>query len=191
MGREAVLEVLIACLSVAAFGYVLSHDLTSIPSITGPRAATKDITNVWDFFDYYLSQHENEQNRALHLVGTTLIVLYLFVWNIDSLHKTVTWTLLPLVVGSVVHQLTIGEEHGGIEAASVAVSVLLLTIILDVPAIQPILIVVLGYGFAWFGHFTFEKNVPATWTYPVWSLISDFRMAYAIAQGQLPVSFTL
>lgn len=43
-----------------------------------------------------------------------------------------------------------------------------------------------GYGFAWVGHFFFEKNKPATFTYPLWSLGSDFVMFFHIITGQLP-----
>lgn len=44
----------------------------------------------------------------------------------------------------------------------------------------------LGYGFAWVGHFFFEKNKPATFVYPAMSLISDFIMFWHILTGQLP-----
>ncbi len=41
-----------------------------------------------------------------------------------------------------------------------------------------------GYGFAWTGHFFFEKNRPATFKYPLWSLMGDFRLFFETVSGR-------
>lgn len=46
------------------------------------------------------------------------------------------------------------------------------------------IIPVLGYGFAWVGHAFFEKNKPATFTYPGYSLASDFIMFWDLLTGK-------
>lgn len=45
---------------------------------------------------------------------------------------------------------------------------------------------VAGYGFAWVGHFAFEKNRPATFTYPAWSFMGDWVMYWQLLTGKIP-----
>ncbi len=41
-----------------------------------------------------------------------------------------------------------------------------------------------GYGFAWVGHFFYEKNKPATFKYPLYSLGSDFILFFDLLTGK-------
>ncbi|TKS54694.1 DUF962 domain-containing protein [Luteimonas yindakuii] len=45
---------------------------------------------------------------------------------------------------------------------------------------------VCGYGFAWVGHFFFEKNRPATFRHPLYSFLGDWMMFKDILIGRIP-----
>ena len=44
---------------------------------------------------------------------------------------------------------------------------------------------VVGYGFAWIGHFVFEKNRPATFQYPLYSFLGDWVMLKDALTGRI------
>jgi hypothetical protein len=50
------------------------------------------------------------------------------------------------------------------------------------------LIPVVGYGFAWVGHFFYEKNRPATFRHPLYSLLGDWVMFKDILIGKVSLS---
>lgn len=85
-------------------------------------------TTFAEFWPFYLREHGRPLTRALHYVGTTLVVAI----AVYAVARASWWWLTAMPVA--------------------------------------------GYFFAWLAHFTVEKNRPATFTYPAWSLAADFRM---------------
>jgi hypothetical protein len=49
-----------------------------------------------------------------------------------------------------------------------------------------LLVPVAGYGFAWVGHFVYEKNRPATFKHPLYSLMGDWVMFWQLLTGKIP-----
>jgi len=94
------------------------------------------LTTYEEFWPYYVSEHARPATRALHVLGTSLVIATLAA----AVLLSPSWLL----------------------AAPVA-----------------------GYAPAWIAHFFVEKNRPATFTYPLWSLRGDFRMFFLILRGRM------
>jgi hypothetical protein len=97
----------------------------------------REFKSFREFYPYYLQEHANRSCRALHFVGSwlVLVVVGLAIFQVNA-----WWLLLAPVI---------------------------------------------GYGFAWAGHFFFEKNRPATFTYPLYSLMGDWVMWKDILRGKV------
>lgn len=94
-------------------------------------------TSFAEFWPFYLREHSRPFTRALHYLGTTLVV--------------------------------------GLAIAAVLSGRWWLFVALPLA----------GYFFAWLAHFAVEKNRPATFTYPLWSLLADFKMWWLWLTGRI------
>lgn len=94
-----------------------------------------------EFYPYYLSEHTDPRCRALHYMGSTLVIALLVFAIVTGRYATL-W-LLPIV----------------------------------------------GYGFAWFGHFFIERNRPATFQYPLYSFLGDWVMLKDFLLGRFKEGF--
>ena len=112
-------------------------DTASHSTESSASTASTDYKSMREFWPFYVREHANPINRALHFVGTTGVIL-------------------------------------SVGAAVVTGNPWLL-------ALAPLS----GYGCAWIGHFIVEKNRPATFKYPLYSLASDFVMYAKTWRGQM------
>lgn len=100
-------------------------------------AHNPDFKSFAAFYPYYLLEHQQPLCRALHYIGSSLVIVVLAV---IALTGQWSWFWLLFIV---------------------------------------------GYGFAWIGHFFVEHNRPATFKYPFYSLMADWVMLKDFLTGQL------
>ncbi len=73
-----------------------------------------------------------------------------------------------------------------LHAAGTITSTLLLIVLLSTGRWRWLpLVLVVGYGFAWVGHFFVEHNRPATFKHPLWSFMSDYKMVALMLVGRM------
>ncbi|MEM6954379.1 MAG: DUF962 domain-containing protein [Myxococcota bacterium] len=130
-----------------------------------------------EFFPFYLSEHENANSRRLHFVGTTG-------WFASLAASTVANPVgFPLAMAGfgLIMRDAIKRENEGPAFKHMAAMLALPTLA------SPIFLggVVWAYGCAWAGHFLIEKNRPATFKQPIWSLYGDFKMWTHMLRGRL------
>ena len=139
---------------------------------------THRIATLEAFWPFYLSEHRSPLSRKLHFVGTT--------WFLGTLGAGILWSpmVFPLVLCLVV---ALGAIAVRVERSRPAFGPML-AMVLIAAAASPwtVPVGILGaYAMAWVGHFRVEGNRPATFTYPIWSLVSDLRMWGHMMRGRL------
>lgn len=146
----------------------------------GQNAENKPFNTFDDFFPFYMTQHTNLECRRLHFAGTSLIVL-------SAVYdpSIVISGLLAGYLGLSLFPVTKAIPHGLFEML-----LLFLTFITSMRVCtgkwsKGIQVLLVGYGFAWVGHFYFEHNKPATFIYPTYSLMGDLKLWYQIATQEL------
>lgn len=70
-------------------------------------------------------------------------------------------------------------------AGSLCVLAILIAAIVTSRPLLLLAMPVAGYGFAWIGHFVFEKNKPASFKHPLYSFMGDWVMFYQLLTGKL------
>ncbi len=135
------------------------------------------IGDLGSFWPYYLNEHRSATSRRLHFVGTTgwlAACAWAAVWS--------SWFVLAYAGMVLIAFDATRREGRGRSPLHILVMLALPTLAAPVPFLSG---VVWAYGCAWIGHFGIEKNRPATFEYPVWSLTCDLRMWSLMLRGKL------
>ncbi|KAI9639088.1 uncharacterized protein MKK02DRAFT_39366 [Dioszegia hungarica] len=115
------------------------------------------------FYPFYLGEHSSRINRLFHLTGSSIAL---------TIYARVLLSLVPRILDVVSKDKALVARLGlrwGLTGKQMGKW-------LATALVQ-------GYACAWVGHFFVEKNRPATFKYPLYSLRGDFRMLWEYGDG--------
>jgi len=131
-----------------------------------------------EFWPFYLSEHRDPTSRKLHFMGTTGFLASTIGAAVSN---PIGFPIAAAAFAGVMKKGLDAEKKGppfGHVAALIGIGTLASPVFFPAG-------MVCAYGSAWLGHFGFEKNKPASFSYPLYSLASDFRMYGRMLRGQL------
>eukprot|EP00658_Telonema_sp_P-2_P007789 TRINITY_DN12897_c0_g1_i1.p1 TRINITY_DN12897_c0_g1~~TRINITY_DN12897_c0_g1_i1.p1 ORF type:complete len:214 (+),score=42.62 TRINITY_DN12897_c0_g1_i1:122-763(+) len=144
------------------------------------RASSKPFRSFDEFYPFYLTEHSDTACRRSHFVGTLLLLLLAG----TDLRMPVGFAA-ALAGGMWACHAFISISHGFFEFGIMLACGAGALWLQGVPWWKIMALPFTGYFFAWVGHFWFELNRPATFIYPSFSLIGDFRMFTGVLLGQV------
>jgi hypothetical protein len=147
-------------------------------------APEKVFSSFAEFYPFYLSQHADMTCQRLHIIGTSIIIMLSLMSGFPF--NNVTCMIPAMFIGCATGALTTSLPHGIVEAIFLLATYLFTVRKTAGKMSMAVLIILIGYAFAWVGHFYFEHNRPATFIYPTYSLMADFRMWFEVASNQRP-----
>ncbi len=148
--------------------YFISHHMEPFP---GEISSLKPFDNFDDFYPFYISQHADATCRRLHVIGTSIVVLFAMIEP-----RVFASLLVSLYIGLSLIPITRTHSHGSIEGFSMLFTYLTTMFVSTKSWKKALVVPVVAYSFAWAGHFLFEHNRPATFIYPTYSLIGDMKL---------------
>jgi hypothetical protein len=142
-------------------------------------ASTKPYETFEQFYPHYRSEHSQKITRQWHYVGTGLFLIYMLINPLlvfpISAGGLAAYSAMPFF-----RHLSNGLGEMGIFMIIYLIGGRLITRSFK----KTLIPLILGYSFAWIGHFYFEHNKPATFIYPTFSLMGDFRMIFDAIKDQ-------
>lgn len=165
-----------------AFGEARSRGTLSFLPAVQPPAASKPFSTFNEFYPFYLQEHSDIMTKRTHYVGTfCFLALMVF-----SKGRLVLPILAAAAVGFAAFPM-LRHLSSGIPEGALMIGTYLIGGYAATGSWRTVFLpMICAYGMAWLGHFAFEGNKPATFIYPTFSLLGDFRMFAEMVMGKQP-----